>query len=434
MEKKKIFIAIIALLNLTFYSCANLSVLWWKTNKSTYSSNEKEEKNNDYPIILITGYGGWGQNELLGYNYFGGPSDIEKILRKRGISTFVIVPGGYSSIWDRACEIYAQIKGGRVDYGKFHSEKYGHERFGRTYEGVYKDWGEKNKITGKIKKVHLVGHSFGGIAARMIVQLLEHGNLEESQNTPPNELSPLFQGECNNYVHSVTTIASPNNGTTLLCSAWPLNPNIQDDLTILLAGITGLNLQGIYDVRLDQWGIKREKEESFKNYMNRIKFSKYINASRDSGIWDASPEGTLELNTWVKAQPNVYYFSFATEQTHKGWFSNNEYPDWGMFLPFQPFSALMGSYTQKSPNRVIIDEKWFKNDGIVNTYSMDGPKIGSEDVIVEFNGSPKIGLWNYMGVLKNTDHADALGIYSMSLKGARPLYNRIASLLISLPE
>jgi hypothetical protein len=28
------------------------------------------------------------------------------------------------------------IKGGRVDYGQAHAEKYGHDRYGRTYTGV----------------------------------------------------------------------------------------------------------------------------------------------------------------------------------------------------------------------------------------------------------------------------------------------------------
>jgi len=26
-----------------------------------------------------------------------------------------------------------------VDYGAAHAEKYGHDRYGKTYEGVYKD-------------------------------------------------------------------------------------------------------------------------------------------------------------------------------------------------------------------------------------------------------------------------------------------------------
>lgn len=32
------------------------------------------------------------------------------------------------------------LKGGTVDYGAAHAAKYGHERYGKTYEGVYEDW------------------------------------------------------------------------------------------------------------------------------------------------------------------------------------------------------------------------------------------------------------------------------------------------------
>ena len=36
-------------------------------------------------------------------------------------------------------ELYYYIKGGTVDYGRTRA-KYGHERYGKTYEGVYEDW------------------------------------------------------------------------------------------------------------------------------------------------------------------------------------------------------------------------------------------------------------------------------------------------------
>ena len=49
-----------------------------------------------------------------------------------GIHTVAPSMGPFTSAWDRACEVYAQLVGGTVDYGKAHSEKYGHERYGRT--------------------------------------------------------------------------------------------------------------------------------------------------------------------------------------------------------------------------------------------------------------------------------------------------------------
>ena len=69
-------------------------------------------------------------------------------------------------VTDRACELYAQISGGTVDYGAVHAEKHGHNRFGRTYSGFAPNWSETNKV-------HLVGHSMGGQTIRTLVQLLK---------------------------------------------------------------------------------------------------------------------------------------------------------------------------------------------------------------------------------------------------------------------
>ena len=42
-------------------------------------------------------------------------------------------------------------------------QKYGHKRYGRTYEGIMPDWEPG-------KKIHLVGHSMGG----QTIRLMEH--------------------------------------------------------------------------------------------------------------------------------------------------------------------------------------------------------------------------------------------------------------------
>ena len=56
-----------------------------------------------------------------------------------------------------------------MDYGAAHAAKYGHERYGKTYEGVYEDWQPG-------QKVHLVGHSMGGQTIRQLESLLRNGN------------------------------------------------------------------------------------------------------------------------------------------------------------------------------------------------------------------------------------------------------------------
>ena len=41
----------------------------------------------------------------------------------------------FSSNRDRACELYAQMKGTRTDYGIAHSRRHNHERYGRDFTG-----------------------------------------------------------------------------------------------------------------------------------------------------------------------------------------------------------------------------------------------------------------------------------------------------------
>ncbi len=81
-------------------------------------------------------------------------------------------PGGLSSLHDRACEIFYQLKGGCVDYGAEHSAQFGHARFGRTYRGLHAAWSDASPI-------HVVGHSLGGTTVRML-QVVHHQRGEYS--------------------------------------------------------------------------------------------------------------------------------------------------------------------------------------------------------------------------------------------------------------
>eukprot|EP00961_Rhodomonas_salina_P257943 3486195-Rhodomonas_salina.1 len=55
------------------------------------------------------------------------------------------------TVWDRAIELFYQLKGGTVDYGAKHSKHFGHDRWGRsilqtacppeiTFPGLYPEW------------------------------------------------------------------------------------------------------------------------------------------------------------------------------------------------------------------------------------------------------------------------------------------------------
>ena len=87
---------------------------------------------NEKPVILIPGVFGWGRGEMMNVYYFGMLSgDIQEELKSKNYTVFTTSPGPASSHWDRACEMYAMLKGGIVDYGKGHAHEHRHKQFGR---------------------------------------------------------------------------------------------------------------------------------------------------------------------------------------------------------------------------------------------------------------------------------------------------------------
>ncbi|WP_019423013.1 esterase/lipase family protein [Paenibacillus sp. OSY-SE] len=422
-----------------FYSLSNANLL----NAHVQTSEFKNEftdmsllqdtihgsSQNDYPIVLVHGFGGWGREEMLGFKYWGGFSDIQEDLRHYGYSVFTAAVGPVSSNWDRACELYAQIKGGTVDYGEAHSSLYNHARYGRTYEGLYPEWGDIEPDTGIPKRIHLIAHSQGGQTARLLIQLLQDGDASERDVTPESGLSSLFSNTQESLVSSLVAIASPHDGTSLTHFIDGIAPYAQQIIG-LAAAVAGNLEHPVYDFKLDQWGLKRLPEESFLSYSSRIYNSGIWRTSKDISQWDLSPDGAKEFNERARAQPRVYYFSAAAEKSF-------EVPFWGRHVPklfmnpfLHPSSFFMGSYTSDIPGRVTIDHEWWQNDGLVNTISMSGPRNGSNDQIVAYSGKPQIGKWNYLGLMESWDHADTVGL---GTKDTRGWYRDIADMLGSLP-
>ena len=59
---------------------------------------------------------------MAGYKYWGGKNDITNYLKKQGFEVYTASVGPVSSNWDRAVELFYQIKGGQVDYGQDHAK------------------------------------------------------------------------------------------------------------------------------------------------------------------------------------------------------------------------------------------------------------------------------------------------------------------------
>ena len=92
----------------------------------------------DMKYIFVHGLSGWGSydtiNEFFPYWGLSGGSVI-RYLNNQGYESYAASVDPTGSAWDRACELYAQLSGTRVDYGLAHSKKAGHERYGEDFTG-----------------------------------------------------------------------------------------------------------------------------------------------------------------------------------------------------------------------------------------------------------------------------------------------------------
>lgn len=390
------------------------------------AAKAEEVQGNNNPIILVHGFFGWGRDEMLGLKYWGGVHDIQENLKKEGYHVHTAAIGPVSSNWDRACELYAQINGGTVDYGAAHAAKHGHARYGRTYTGFVPNWSEDNKV-------HLVGHSMGGQTIRTLTQLLKEGSEEEKAYATAHgqQLSPLFEGG-KSYIHSVTTLATPHNGTAL-ADASLLFPSI-NELLVNIASMGGNNSLSVYDFKLDQWGLKKQNGESFYSYSDRILNSPLLQGTKDISQWDLTTDGARELNEWVKTQSDVYYLSYGAYATQAGVITGFHLPHVTMNTALVTNALFLGSYTRYNEQRPIIDSSWWQNDGLVSTNSMLGPSTGE---IVTYNGALQIGKWNHIETKHNWDHGDIVGLSvsdALGFSDITAFYRSVAERVTSLPK
>jgi triacylglycerol lipase len=370
---------------------------------------------NNYPVILVHGFLGFGPDtfEHSGFNYWGGYGDIASHMQVyRGPRTvFAAVVGPVNSNWDRAVDLYAQIKGGCVDYGAAHVRRYGlpgqvQKPAGKCWAAdprnnpgnyplaLYPAWDAEHPI-------HLIGHSQGGTTIRALVELLEHGSPDDEGG------HELFVGGKLGWVRSVTTISAPHNGTTFA------------DAVLNAPGIP----TPLGDLIKHRWA-----------------------------TWELSPDGAREFNLWARTSAHIYYYSVGTVATEAGaWCCNGtdrgiapiqstayQYPRRDMIPAFKgtagewivpsPLQHGLGGYTQQAAGRVRIDGDWFPNDGVVNTVSMRAP--GGHRVR-DYDGRSVKGSWNFLGNYRGYDHFDILN-WPNPGPSATALYERISDIIFEL--
>lgn len=368
------------------------------------------ERLNNYPFVMFHGFAGFGEDELLTKvaPYFGMFStDIKALFKKYDTEFYTPSMSGFSSMWDRACEMYAHIVGGTVDYGKVHSEKYGHARYGRTYKAIIPDWGQLD-AEGKIKKINVVGHSFGGPTVRFFVNMMVVGCQEEIDGTPEEELSDFFKGGHANWIHSCTTLASANDGISFLYAIEKPAPKIAKGLLSFLSVLGNTPFARVYDPQLEHFGIMARPENAkFQFKVNTPEIEHYL-ASDDCVLNDLYVHKARERMAEWKAFDNIYYFSYSACCTKEN-ADGHHVPLKRMIALLKPTAHIVGKYAgnPEDANHAYIDTSWRMNDGLVNTITEQAPKNERWE---PWHGEDNIkpGIWYDMPV-EEKDHMSYCG-------------------------
>ncbi len=281
--------------------------------------------NTNYPYIFVHGYFGWGQfneaDEYLPYWGLSTGNDV-KAFNQSGYTAASADVDPVGSAWDRACELYAQLTGTVVDYGKAHSEKYGHERYGEDYSGraLIDEWDSENKI-------NIVSHSFGGPTCALFASILEYGADEELSATQDETVSEFFTGGKGDYIYSISGIAGAYNGTAMC----------------ILADDVGSHLPT----------------------------GKYIEG--DNGLYDMHPDNAAALNETIRTVDSIYYFTVPCCSSKDGCCGgtapNLKITDLQFLLP----AFILSNMKTETDGGIVVDDTWLPNDGVVNTISEIGP-------------------------------------------------------------
>ena len=332
------------------------------------------------PKVLVHGIFAWGEQSCLR----GSCWPVE--LRSNPDYIVSECMGTVSSAHDRACELFFELYGGRVDYGAEHACCAGHRRYGHSHRvGKWPRWSADAPID-------LVGHSYGGNVAIDLALKLR---------------SDFFGvGSDERWIRSIVTLSAPINGTTLV---YLMGLSLTDHRTVrwfsfihlfgaVAASFWALTvhlplLRHLYDFKQPQW----EHHTSFWDiWMMRHRMI----ISEDNAFHDLAPPRRHAHNPCAADLATTFLFSVSSQVNAR--LSLCMPPPWSqrkldVVLPVGSWNpavlfvvALIQLYSVRMrllawcgfivpPFEGAASGAWARSDGVVNTYSQSSPKRMNDD-------------------------------------------------------
>ncbi len=374
-------------------------------------------------IIFVHGIFGWGENELP-FSYWG---DALAQFAASRFEAHEVKCGPVSSFHDRACELFAQLKGGDFIYEKTADD---------TKRAVVPR-GERKRVAGPLapdwsadNPVILVGHSAGAHTCLALQRLLGEDFFGVGSNADWVEAVICISGVLNGSTLAYKFGCDPATGVLIR------NPRRLIGATVDIAKrVPKMPLAGI-DLWLEQW-----------------KDSNAFVSGKDNLAYDLTLTGCQAANAAFSTHPNSFYLSLVTSMP-------TERPKLlGIPLPqlFGGINVLLADSATYQAEVVNFEpgalpltswgtvgelqiDAWRENDGAVSAISQRFPfthhsePFGREGF---FDGAPiQKGKW-YFERLENVtgkrlDHLDPAFGAGMKLGAAatqRELYQKLAALL-----
>ncbi|KAJ9051868.1 hypothetical protein DSO57_1000528 [Entomophthora muscae] len=232
-------------------------------------------------------------------------------------------PSAVGSLHDRACEIFFELKGGRVDYGKEHSRKFCHSQLGTHHPGLMPEWDGSNPIV-------LIGKGYGAQTCLYLQYLLA---------------TNFFK--CNtsaSWIKGIVSVEGSLSGSTLPY-LWGLLPGtktvihpfsfLQFFLGFLhfLLWLDHAPILRLLDlVQMEHWSLSQKAGASLWSALfGRSQFAYF----EDNFFHDYSVEGALWYSKLYHLSPKCIYLNYIGDSSVRSRVSNYHLPrlsNWRYFF------------------------------------------------------------------------------------------------------